>query len=89
MTVSLDLTRPRAPLPPAKPNLTGLTRQALAQTLIEAEICDPAKARMRAEQLWRWMHHRGVTDFERMTNVAKETRAVLADRFVLERPQIA
>jgi len=89
LTVSLDLTRPRAPLPPAKPNLTGLTRQALAQTLIEAEICDPAKARMRAEQLWRWMHHRGVTDFERMTNVAKETRAVLADRFVLERPQIA
>ena len=32
----------------------------------------------RASQLWRWIHHYGVTDFAAMTDVAKETRAALA-----------
>ena len=72
-----------------KLNLTGLTRPALAQALADAQACEPAKVRMRAEQLWRWMHHRGVTEFDAMTNIAKDARALMAERFVLERPQIA
>ena len=44
--------------------------------------------RMRSGQVWRWIHHHGVTDFAQMTNVAKETRAALAEHFVLTRPEI-
>jgi len=47
------------------------------------------KAGMRAKQLRGWMHHFGVTDFDAMTNVAKEMRADLAARYTLERPEIA
>ena len=43
---------------------------------------------MRAGQVWGWIHHHGVTDFEAMTNIAKETRAALAERFTLARPEI-
>jgi 23S rRNA (adenine2503-C2)-methyltransferase len=72
-----------------RPNLSRLTRTGLQQALIEAEVCGERQARMRADQLWRWIHHRGVTDFDQMTNVAKETRARLADAFSLARPEIA
>jgi 23S rRNA (adenine2503-C2)-methyltransferase len=66
-----------------------LTRPELAQALVEADVCAPDKARMRSSQLWRWLHHYGVTDFDRMTDVAKDARAKLADRFQLARPEVA
>ena len=72
----------------AKPNLSGLTRAELAQALIAAEAVRPEKARMRATQLWRWIHHYGVTDFSAMSDVAKEMRAALAEAFTLDRPEI-
>jgi 23S rRNA (adenine2503-C2)-methyltransferase len=43
---------------------------------------------MRTGQVWRWLHHYGVTDFAAMTDVAKETRAQLAEAFTLARPEI-
>jgi 23S rRNA (adenine2503-C2)-methyltransferase len=88
VSVTLDLSR-GAPKPAAPLNLAGLTRPELASALVEAEICAPEKARMRSNQLWRWIHHYGLTDFDRMTDVAKDTRAALADRFVIARPEIA
>ena len=89
MGVTLDLSRaPARPLAPAPTNLTGLSRAELAQALVEAEVVRPEKAKMRAGQLWRWMHHYGVTDFAQMTDVAKETRAALAERFSLARPEV-
>jgi 23S rRNA (adenine2503-C2)-methyltransferase len=87
--VSLDLSRAVKAAAPAPLNLSGLTRPQLATALVEAGVCAPDKARMRAGQVWRWIHHHGVTDFDRMTNVAKETRAILQDRFTLARPVIA
>jgi 23S rRNA (adenine2503-C2)-methyltransferase len=87
--VSLDLSRAVKAAAPAPLNLSGLTRPQLATALVEAGVCAPDKARMRAGQVWRWIHHHGVTDFDRMTNVAKETRAILRDRFTLARPVIA
>jgi 23S rRNA (adenine2503-C2)-methyltransferase len=88
--VTLDLSR--APARPvaaaAPPNLSGLSRGELVQALVEAEVVRPEKARMRASQLWRWIHHYGVTDFAAMTDVAKETRAALAERFSLARPEV-
>jgi len=65
-----------------------MTRTALREALIAADICAPEKAKMRVGQLWRWIHHQGVTDFDAMTNVDKETRARLAERFTLARPEI-
>jgi 23S rRNA (adenine2503-C2)-methyltransferase len=88
LSVTLDLSRPRAPAPVARPNLSGLTRKALAEALVEAGVARPDKARMRATQVWRWMHHYGITDFAAMTDVAKETRAALAEAFTLARPEI-
>ena len=86
LTTTLDLSR--ATPTPAPVNLTGLTRGQLAKTLVESGVVDPAKAKMRANQMWRWMHNFGVTDFERMTDIAKDQRIALADRFVLTRPEV-
>ena len=69
-------------------NLTGLTREQLRQALVDAGVAAPEKARMRGGQVWRWIHHYGVTDFAAMTDIAKETRAALAECFTLARPQI-
>ncbi|WP_411287168.1 23S rRNA (adenine(2503)-C(2))-methyltransferase RlmN [Phenylobacterium sp.] len=89
MGVTLDLTRaPAQPVAPVKPNLCGLTRGELAAALVAAEVVRPDKVKMRAGQLWRWIHHYGVTDFAAMTDVAKETRALLAGAFSLARPEI-
>jgi len=91
--VTLDLSRaPAQPLaqkgPLVPPNLTGLDRRELAAALVDAGVVPEAKAKMRASQLWRWIHHYGVTDFADMTDVAKETRAALAAAFSLARPHI-
>jgi 23S rRNA (adenine2503-C2)-methyltransferase len=87
--VTLDLSRaPAESVAPAKPNLSGLTRKALAAALVEAGAVPEPKARMRASQLWRWIHHYGVTDFAAMTDVAKETRSSLAEAFTLARPEV-
>jgi 23S rRNA (adenine2503-C2)-methyltransferase len=87
--VTLDLSRaPQAPSAPALVNLAGLTRAQLVQALIDAEVVRPDKAKMRATQLWRWIHHYGVTDFAAMTDVAKETRAALVEKFTLARPEV-
>jgi 23S rRNA (adenine2503-C2)-methyltransferase len=87
LSATLDLSR-AAPARAALPNLTGMTREELRAALIEAGVAAPQKARMRATQAWRWIHHYGVTDFAAMTDIAKETRAALAERFTLARPQI-
>ena len=87
MSISLDLSRASAPVK-TPVNLSGLTRDELRQALIDAEICPPEKAKMRASQVWRWIHHYGVTDFALMSDIGKETRAALAEAFTLARPEI-
>ncbi len=87
MSVELDLSRKPA-VAAATPNLAGLGRDGLRLAMIAAGV-EEKKARMRATQLWRWIYHYGVTDFAKMTDVAKELRALLGDRFVLERPPIS
>ena len=87
MSISLDLSRASAPVK-TPVNLSGLTRDELRQALIDAEICPPEKAKMRASQVWRWIHHYGVTDFALMSDVAKDTRSKLAEAFTLARPEI-
>jgi 23S rRNA (adenine2503-C2)-methyltransferase len=87
--VTLDLSHaPAKPRAAVIPNLSGQTRAELAQTLIDADVVRPEKAKMRASQLWRWIHHYGVIDFAQMTDVAKEMRASLAQAFTVARPEI-
>ena len=88
MSVTLDLSRASSPALKTPVNLSGLTREALRQALIDAGVCPPEKARMRASQVWRWIHHYGVTDFAQMSDIAKDTRAALAGAFTLARPEI-
>jgi 23S rRNA (adenine2503-C2)-methyltransferase len=85
MSVELDLSKKPAAAGPA--NLAGLGREGLRLAMIAAGV-EEKKARMRASQLWRWIYHYGVTDFSKMTDVAKELRALLGEKFVLERPDI-
>jgi 23S rRNA (adenine2503-C2)-methyltransferase len=87
VTLTLDLSR-ATPASPAPANLSGLTRPQLAAALVEAGVAEPKKARMRATQLWRWIHHYGVTDFDAMTDIGKETRGALAQHFTVARPEI-
>ncbi|WP_312814379.1 23S rRNA (adenine(2503)-C(2))-methyltransferase RlmN [Brevundimonas sp.] len=87
MSITLDLTR-STPAPKASVNLSGLTREGLRQALIDAGICPPEKAKMRATQAWRWIHHYGVTDFAQMSDIAKDTRLAMAEAFTLARPEV-
>ena len=90
LTVTLDLSRPRAdvPAPDARINLAGLSRERLRAVLAESGIVPPEKAKMRAGQLWRWIHTAGATSFDPMSDIAKETRAALAEKFVVARPEV-
>ena len=70
-----------------KTNLLGLDREEL-KTVIE-EIGVPEKqVRMRANQVWSWVYHHGVTSFDDMSNVSKDVRTKLAEHFVIKRPEI-
>jgi 23S rRNA (adenine2503-C2)-methyltransferase len=71
-----------------RPSLVGLSREELMDVL--ARVGVPAKQlNMRANQIWHWVYHKGVTDFAEMTNVAKELRVKLEESFQIGRPEIA
>ncbi|MEW5684089.1 MAG: 23S rRNA (adenine(2503)-C(2))-methyltransferase RlmN [Pseudomonadota bacterium] len=90
--MTLDLSRapaqPLAAQPAAPINLTGLSRQELAAAFVESGVAPPEKAKMRASQAWRWIHHYGITDFAAMSDIAKDTRAAMAAAFTLARPEV-
>jgi 23S rRNA (adenine2503-C2)-methyltransferase len=73
---------------PAKPSLAGKSRAELAATLADAGV-PPGQRKMRVQQLWHWIYFRGVTTFDAMTNVSKDLRATLEERFTLARPAVA
>jgi 23S rRNA (adenine2503-C2)-methyltransferase len=72
---------------PDKPSLIGMSRSELADALGALGVPEPQR-KMRVQQIWHWIYFRGVTDFDRMTSVAKELRAMLASRFTLDRPEV-
>ncbi|MEM7711020.1 MAG: 23S rRNA (adenine(2503)-C(2))-methyltransferase RlmN, partial [Pseudomonadota bacterium] len=67
--------------------LPGLSRAEIADHLTALGV-DPKKVRMRTGQIFNWVYHWGVTDFDQMTNIAKGFRTQLAEYFTLERPEI-
>ena len=68
-------------------DLIGLPRKAIA-ALFEAAGLDAKAAKLRSRQVFHWLYHRGVTEFEAMTDIAKTMRPWLAERFVIGRPEI-
>lgn len=64
-------------------NLIGLSRAELQERLADLDL--PA---FRVKQIWHWLYHRGVTDFEAMTTLARPLRARLAEHFVIDRPRV-
>jgi 23S rRNA (adenine2503-C2)-methyltransferase len=72
---------------PDKPSLIGLSRAELGDALGAIGVPERER-RMRAQQLWHWIYVRGATDFDAMTSVSKELRALLARHYTLARPEI-
>ncbi|MFL4469437.1 23S rRNA (adenine(2503)-C(2))-methyltransferase RlmN [Tateyamaria armeniaca] len=80
------LTIPRK-LPEGPVNLVGLTRDAMREALI-AHGTPEKQAKMRVGQIWQWIYQWGVREFDVMTNLSKTYRAELAEKFVIEIPEV-
>ncbi|MFT8676537.1 MAG: 23S rRNA (adenine(2503)-C(2))-methyltransferase RlmN [Acetobacter sp.] len=65
-------------------DLVGLSREELTDLLVEI-----GEKPFRTKQLWHWIYHQGVTDFERMSSIARPLQQKLAERFVISRPEAA
>jgi 23S rRNA (adenine2503-C2)-methyltransferase len=92
MTATAPITQDVHTIPRKLPeggltNIVGLTRDQLRAALIAAGTPEK-QARMRLGQVWQWIYHWGVRDFAQMTNLAKDYRALLADNFVIEIPEV-
>lgn len=71
----------------SKPSLIGLTLAELKLKM--GEIGVPEKMQnMRAKQLFRWIYHYGIKDFEVITDIAKDLRQKLSENFTLERAEV-
>jgi 23S rRNA (adenine2503-C2)-methyltransferase len=60
-----------------KPTLTGRFPEEIAALL------PPGKERYRGMQIFRWIHERNAASFDDMTNLAKDLRAELSERFTI------
>ena len=81
--VARDIT----PRSDGRVDLIGLPRTRIAEIFAEAGL-DAKQAKLRAKQVFHWLYHRGVTDFDAMTDIAKTMRPWLSDRFVIGRPEV-
>jgi 23S rRNA (adenine2503-C2)-methyltransferase len=81
--VARDIT-PRAD---GRIELIGLPRPRIRELFEEAGL-DAKASKLRAKQVFHWLYHRGVTEFEAMTDIAKTMRPWLAQRFVIGRPNV-
>ncbi len=81
--VARDIT-PRAD---GRTDLLGLPKDRIRALFADAGL-DVKQAKLRAKQVFHWLYHRGVTDFEAMTDIAKTMRPWLAERFVIGRPNV-
>jgi len=73
---------PTTQLPDGRRDLVGMSRAELA-----AAVAAIGEAPFRAKQLWHWIYHRGVTDFDLMSTIARPLQGKLAAHFVVGRPQ--
>ena len=67
------LTIPRRDASDGLPDIIGMTREQLRAALIGAGTPERMAA-MRTSQIWQWVYHKGLTDFDGMTNLARPVR---------------
>lgn len=97
--VSVSLPDAGAPVPmmtspagtlgavPVKSSLAGMTRSELSGILRDLGLPD-REIKMRVAQLWHWIYFQGVTSFDAMLNIGKPLRALLDERYTLDRPEV-
>src|SRR5262245_41327479 len=85
MTVTTTEIRPAAqPAADSRVDLLGLSRERLAEVL--APVVDRP---FRARQIYQALYERAVRDFSELTDLSKDLRARLAERFRVGHPEIA
>ncbi len=92
MTITAPITQDVLTIPRKLPeggrvNLVGLTRDQMREAFLAAGTSDK-QIKMRVGQVWQWIYYWGIRDFDQMTNLAKDYRALLAEHFVVELPQV-
>jgi len=93
MTSAAAIIDPAAAQPASAPSdtqgssLIGMTRAELGEAMAQAGVPEK-QIRMRAAQLWHWLYVRGASDFDQMSNVSKDLRQGLCERYSLAPPQI-
>ena len=86
--ITQDVMTIKRVLPEGGPvNIVGLTRIQLHDELIGLGVKEK-QAKMRVNQIWQWLYHWGVRDFEVMTNLSKDFRMTLAGHFKIELPEV-
>lgn len=79
---------PRPLAQDGRPSLIGLDVAALAGCL--DQVAGPSRQHeLRARQLFHWIYHRGAASFEVMTTLPRPLREALAERYSVDRPEIA
>jgi len=67
----------------SRPDIAELEPHELEDALASVDV-----ERFHARQVYRWIHKRAETDFERMTDLARPLRAQLSDEFTVSTPAI-
>lgn len=67
-----------------RPSLIGIDRPGLADLVAEM-----GEKPFRAKQLWQWIYHRGAASFGEMSDLSRDLRRRLEERFTLARPGVA
>jgi 23S rRNA (adenine2503-C2)-methyltransferase len=68
----------------AKASLVGIPRAEVAARLVALGI-EP----FRAKQIWQWIYTKGAVDFSEMSNIKKDTQALLTEHFSIARAGIS
>ncbi|MEE8659124.1 Dual-specificity RNA methyltransferase RlmN [Acetobacteraceae bacterium EV16G] len=74
---------PSPVLADGRKDLVGLSREELI-----AELALLGEKPFRAKQLWHWIYHQGVTQFDEMSSISRPLREKLASSYVVGRPDI-
>lgn len=83
----VPIARDITPREDGRIDLMGVARPRIRELFAEAGL-DARQAKLRSKQVFHWLYHRGVTDFEAMTDIAKTMRPWLTERFVIGRPNV-
>src|SRR6478735_9390804 len=83
----VPVARAAKPRADGRQELVGLSKDQI-RALFEAAELEPKQSKLRAKQVWHWIYNRGVTDFDRMSDIAKAQRPWFAERFVISRPGV-